>query len=197
MRHTDPLTVLLVNDHAEEIKQTTISMRRSHPGCRVEVVYSAEEALVWASKKEWGVILLDEQLPLHGEVDMVSELRQRAPHSAIIVQAEHHDAQTAAKALSAGADYYAFKRSPAFLTELPILVRDQFPIGLISHLGDAAEDISLASFATGLHGPGPRFGREAAPRRMTEPVPTPPPPLQSSSLSQGRSWEGSSLGFAD
>jgi len=124
MRHADPLTVLLVNDHAEEIKQTTISMRRSHPGCRVEVVYSAEEALVWASKKEWGVILLDEQLPLHGEVDMVSELRQRAPHSAIIVQAEYHDAQTAAKALSAGADYYVFKRSPAFLTELPILVRE-------------------------------------------------------------------------
>ncbi|MFQ5932987.1 MAG: response regulator, partial [Nitrospiraceae bacterium] len=124
MPHADPLTLLLANEHAEEIKQTTISMRNSYPGCRVEAVYSAEEALEWAAKKEWGVILLDGQLPLHGDVDMISELRHRAPHSVIVVQAEHHDTQTAAKAISAGADYYVFKRSPAFLTELPILVRE-------------------------------------------------------------------------
>ncbi|MDA2910099.1 PilZ domain-containing protein [Nitrospiraceae bacterium AH_259_D15_M11_P09] len=124
MRHADPLTLLLVNEHAEEIKQATISMRNSYPGCRVEAVYSVEEALEWASKKEWGVILLDGQLPLHGDVDMISELRHRAPHSVILVQAEHHDTETAAKAISAGADYYLFKRSPAFLTELPFLVRE-------------------------------------------------------------------------
>jgi len=122
---SDPksLALLLIHEQAEEIKQTTICMRQVYPGCRVEAVYSAEEALEWGPKHDWSVILLDEQLAHRNVLDLLPELRRRAPSSVIIVQAEHHDAKTAAEALRAGADLFLYKKSPAFLTELPIVTR--------------------------------------------------------------------------
>lgn len=117
------LALLLIHEQAEEIKQTTICMRQVYPGCRVEAVYSAEEALEWGPKQNWNVILLDEQLAHRSALDLLPELRRQAPSSVIIVQAEHHDAKTAAKALRAGADLFLYKKSPAFLTELPIVTR--------------------------------------------------------------------------
>lgn len=128
MRGTTPsdtktLTLLLVHEQAEEIKQTTICMRQVYPGCRVEAVYSAEEALEWGPKQDWGIILLDEQLACRSARALLAELRRQAPSSVIIVQAEHHDTKTAAKAIRDGADLFLYKKSPAFLTELPIATR--------------------------------------------------------------------------
>lgn len=120
---TKSLTLLLVDEQAEEIKQTTLCMRRVYPGCRVEAVYSAEEALEWGPKHDWSVILVDEQLARRNVLELLPELRRRAPTSVIIVQAEHHDAKTAAEALRAGADLFLYKKSPAFLTELPIVTQ--------------------------------------------------------------------------
>ena len=120
---TNTLALLLIHEQAEEIKQTTICMRQVYPGCRVEAVYSAEEALEWGPKQNWSVILLDEQLSHRNALDLLPELRRQAPSSVIIVQAEHHDAKTAAKAIQAGADLFLYKKSPAFLTELPIVTR--------------------------------------------------------------------------
>src|SRR5574341_821947 len=87
------LALLLIHEQAEEIKQTTICMRQVYPGCRVEAVYSAEEALEWGPKQNWSVILLDEQLAHRSALDLLPELRRQAPSSVIIVQAEHHDAK--------------------------------------------------------------------------------------------------------
>jgi PAS domain S-box-containing protein len=117
------LALLLIHEQAEEIKQTTICMRQVYPGCRVEAVYSAEEALEWCPKQDWGVILLDEQLAHRSTLDLLPELRRQVPTSVIVMQAEHHDAKTAAKAIRAGADLVLYKKSPAFLTELPIVTR--------------------------------------------------------------------------
>ncbi|HKW86788.1 MAG TPA: PAS domain S-box protein [Nitrospiraceae bacterium] len=124
MPQADPITLLLANEQAEEIKLVTISMRGFYPGCRVEAVYSAAEALEWASKQDWDVILLDEQLSPRSGLDILPELRQRAPNTAVIVQTEQTDATTAVEAMRAGADYYLFKKSPAFLTELMIITRE-------------------------------------------------------------------------
>jgi PAS domain S-box-containing protein len=117
------LALLLIHEQAEEIKQTTICMRQVYPGCRVEAVYSAEEALEWCPKQDWGVILLDEQLAHRSTLDLLPALRRKAPSSVIIMQTEHHDAKTAAKAIRAGADLFLYKKSPSFLTELPIVTR--------------------------------------------------------------------------
>ncbi len=114
---TNELALLLIHEQAEEIKQTTICMRQVYPGCRVEAVYSAEEALEWCPKQDWGIIVLDEQLAHRSVLNLLPELRRHAPSSVIVVQAEHHDAKTAA------ADLFLYKKSPAFLTELPIVTR--------------------------------------------------------------------------
>ncbi len=98
-------------------------MRQVYPGCRVEAVYSAEEALEWGPKQNWSVILLDEQLAHRSALDLLPQLRRQAPSSVIVVQAEHHDAKMAAIAIQAGADLFLYKKSPAFLTELPIVTR--------------------------------------------------------------------------
>jgi len=124
MQHPEPLTLLLANTQAEEIKLATISMRGFYPGCRVEAVFSAEEALEWASKQLWHVILLDEELPRHNGLEILPAIRERAPQSAIIVQTERTDSSHALQAMRTGADYYVFKRSPAFLTELPLITRE-------------------------------------------------------------------------
>lgn len=123
MPQASPLTLLLVNEQAEEIKLTTISLRKFFPGCRVEAVYSAEEALEWVSKQNWLAILLDEQLPCKSGLAALPELRRQAPDTVIILQAAHTERDIAAQAMQAGADSYLFKKSPAFLTELPLVMQ--------------------------------------------------------------------------
>lgn len=120
---SNPITILLANEHAEETKLTTLRMRGFYPGCRVEAVYSAEELLDWASKQEWHAVLVDEQLLLQNGLDQLTELRRRVPNAAIIVQAEKSESSTADQVVWAGADSYLYKHSPAFLTELPIVTR--------------------------------------------------------------------------
>ncbi len=124
MLQADTITLLLVSDHAEEVKQATMCLRGFYPGCRVEAVYSAEEGVEWASKQDWHVILLDEQFPNRSGLDLLPEIRRRAPNSAIIVQAELNDPARALQVMRAGADYYLFRPSSTFLTELPIVTRE-------------------------------------------------------------------------
>jgi PAS domain S-box-containing protein len=119
-----PLAVLLVNEQAEETKLAAITLRRAYPGCRVEAVYSAEEAIEWVSKQDWHVILLDDHLPSRSGLEILPELRRHAPHAAIIVQATHLDAAIVGQARQAGADHYLFKQSPAFLMELPFAAQE-------------------------------------------------------------------------
>lgn len=121
MPEQEPLTMLVANEHAEEIKLVTISMRGFYPGCRVEAVYSSDEAVEWASKQSWHIILVEENLSPRSGIMILPELRRRAPQAAIIVQSEHTDSDTFLQVIRGGADFYLFKNSPAFLTELMIV----------------------------------------------------------------------------
>jgi PAS domain S-box-containing protein len=124
MPPANPLTLLLANEQPEEIKLITVTMRRYYPGCRVEAVYSGEEALEWAVREDWHVILVDEQLPRQREQDILSELRRRSPNAAIIVLAEHDDVSAAVQAMRAGADFFLFKKSSVYLSELPMVTKE-------------------------------------------------------------------------
>src|SRR5256886_16483630 len=124
MRSTNPLTLHLSDEDSEEIKLITVTMRRYYPGCRVEAVYSGEEALEWAVKQDWHVILVDEQLPRQSEQDMLPELRRRSPNAAIIVLAEHDDVSAAVQGMRAGADFFLFKKSSVYRSELPMVSKE-------------------------------------------------------------------------
>jgi len=139
MLRANPLTWLLVNEQADEIKLTTISLRRFFPGCRVEAVYSAEEALEWAEKQAWHVILLDERIPCQSGLTILPELRRLAPHATIILQASRADSDLAAQATRDGADSYLFKHSPAFLVELPLVAQTAWEKRELSVKLDRAE----------------------------------------------------------
>ena len=113
---TDAITVLLVSEQAEEVKLITKSLRSFYPGCRVEVVYSSEEALEWASKQDWHIIILDEAILDPHIFDTLQGIRRRAARSAVIVAAVRQDTAVALDLMRQGADYALFKNTPAFLT---------------------------------------------------------------------------------
>jgi PAS domain S-box-containing protein len=117
------ISLLLVSSQAEHIKEVSIRMRQFYPGCRIEAMYSSQEGVEWASKQEWHVIVVDEELLPADGPDLLQEFRRRAPHSALIVHTPRYDAGCALSAVQAGADSYLFRHSPSFLTDLPLTAR--------------------------------------------------------------------------
>lgn len=124
MPQSEPVTILLVSDIAEEIKLVTLSFRGFFQGCRVDAVYSLDEALQWAPRTPWRIILLDERLLVQRDTPIIPELKRLAPLATIVLQTERSDATAALNALQAGADFLLYKKSPAFLTELVLYAKD-------------------------------------------------------------------------
>ena len=125
MPQSESPTVLIASPRAEEIKLITISLRGFFPSCRVEVVYSREEATVWAPTQDWDVILIDDEwVPSDESSSLIGELKRHAPHATILVESDHADSGSALRILQAGVDFYLYRRSPAFLTELMFYTRE-------------------------------------------------------------------------
>ena len=126
MPQSEPVTILIISDHAESIKLITISLRGFFPGCRVDVAYSAEEARAWTSPHEWTLILIDERCLAGANAALPSELKLHAPYAAIILHSDHTDSASALQALQADVDFFLSKKSPAFLTELLFCAKEAF-----------------------------------------------------------------------
>ena len=120
---SEPVTVLIISEHAESIKLVTISLRGFFPGCRVDVAYSAEEARAWTSLQEWTLILLDEQCLTENSTSLPGELKRQAPYATSILLGDRTDSASAIQALQADVDFFLSKQSPAFLTELLFCAR--------------------------------------------------------------------------
>jgi PAS domain S-box-containing protein len=118
MPHSEPVAILLVNEVAEEIKLVTLSFRGFFTSCRVEAVYSLEEAMQWVARSSWHLILIDERLIMQQPSSIFPELKRLAPAATIVVQTDRSDSTSALNTLQAGADFLLYKKSPAFLTEL-------------------------------------------------------------------------------
>lgn len=118
-----PLNILIASDEPQQIKLITITMRGFFSECRVDAVYSADEALHWAAKEDWHVILVDEPL-LVGHDRLIAELKHRLPAASVILQSERSDSSAALSAMHGGADFYIFKKSSAFLTELLFVAQE-------------------------------------------------------------------------
>jgi PAS domain S-box-containing protein len=124
MPQSEPVAILLVNDIAEEIKQVTLSYRGFFPNCLVEAVYSLDEAIQWAHRTSWHLILIDEGLLAQHPSPIFPELKRLAPSAVLVLQTERSDSSAALSAMQAGVDFLLHKKSPAFLTELILYTRD-------------------------------------------------------------------------
>ena len=113
-----PLNILLINEHPDEIKLVTSSLRAFFSGCRIEAGFSSEDALAFSQRDEWQIILIDQELSPDSGLDALARVRRNAPYAAIILQTNQSDSQTAVQALQNGADFLLFKNSPGFVTEL-------------------------------------------------------------------------------
>jgi PAS domain S-box-containing protein len=125
MPQSESPTVLVVSPRAEEIKLITISLRGFFPGCRVEVVYSPDEAISWAPTQDWDEILIDDEwVSAGGPSSLIDELKRHAPYATILVESDHADSASALQTLHAGADFYLYRKSDGFLTELMFYTRE-------------------------------------------------------------------------
>ncbi|MBX3330574.1 MAG: PilZ domain-containing protein [Nitrospira sp.] len=123
MPQSEPVAILLVNAIAEEIKLATLTFRRFFPNCRVDAVYTLEEAFQWGHLAAWQLIVIDEALLTQPAAPVFSELRRLAPYATLVLQTDHRDATDALNALQAGADFLLYKKSPGFLAELALCTR--------------------------------------------------------------------------
>ncbi|MGB4067048.1 MAG: PilZ domain-containing protein [Nitrospira sp.] len=123
MPQSEPVTILLVNAIAEEIKLATLTLRRFFPNCRVEAVYTAEEALQWGPRESWQLIVIDEDVIAQRAEPIFSELKRLVPYTTLVLQTDHSDSTTALNTLQSGADFILYKKSPGFLEELVLYIR--------------------------------------------------------------------------
>ena len=120
MPQSERITILIVNEHAEEIKLVTISLRGFFPDVHIEVAYSAEESerMTQARVSTVAVVLVDEDSLPDVPSTFITDLKRQAPYASIILQSSRTDSGAALEALHMGADLFLYKHSPAFLTEL-------------------------------------------------------------------------------
>jgi PAS domain S-box-containing protein len=116
--------ILLINEHPDEVKLVTSSLRGFFSECRIEAGFSSEEALTFSQRAEWHIIILDQALSPDSGLDILARVRRNAPYAAIILQTDHTDSETAIRALQNGADFLLFKNSPGFVTELLFSVQE-------------------------------------------------------------------------
>src|SRR5436309_14722594 len=123
MTNTSPINILIANEQAQEAKDAALSLRAFFPESRIEVVYSADEVVHWAAKSDWHTILADVDLFRESGLATLTDLKRQAPAATIIIQADCNDITLGMQVLHFGADFYISKKSPAFLTELPFVLR--------------------------------------------------------------------------
>ena len=141
MPQTEPVTILIVNEHAEEVKLVTIGLRGFFPDCLIEVAYSAEEATAMASRtgQAWVVVLIDDDALPEASATFINDLKRRAPYAAIIIQSTRTNSRSAVEALQSGANYFLSKQSPAFLTELLFCAKEALEKHALRLATDLAE----------------------------------------------------------
>jgi DNA-binding NarL/FixJ family response regulator len=123
MPDTTPINILIANEQAQEAKEAAMSLRAFFPDSRIEVVYSADEAVQWAAKCAWQTILADVELFRQSGLSTLSDLKRQSPMATIIVQAHCNDMTLGTQVLGFGADFYLSKNSHGFLIELPYVLR--------------------------------------------------------------------------
>lgn len=120
MPQSIPHAILVVNEHAEEVKLITISLRGFFPEVRINAAYSGEEALAMttAHGQRWDILIIDETSIPDNTSEFLAHVKNQIPSAVVILQTTRTDSRSAVEALQAGVEYLLHKHSPAFLSEL-------------------------------------------------------------------------------
>lgn len=116
---TAPSTIsaLLISDQAEDVKRITVGLRNEYRGGHIEAVYTADQALEWASRHPWLVIIIDLELPDASGFLLIQKLRTLSPRAGIIIHSQHRDISPL-QAMRSGAAALLHRQTPSFLNDL-------------------------------------------------------------------------------
>ncbi len=112
-------TILIVDDEAAVLHFFQKALQRA--GFQVTGATSGEAALQWIAQQEFDLALLDLQLQNMSGLDVMEQLQQRWPATAVIIITAHASLDSAVKALRRGAHDYLIK--PCSIDELYNSVR--------------------------------------------------------------------------
>ncbi len=138
------VSVLLVSDQAEDVKQMTTALREAYPGGRIEAVYTATQALEWVSHHAWGSIIVDFELPDVSGFSLIQKLRHLAPQSSLILQSRQLNISPL-QAMRSGATALLLRETASFLTDLLAVLRTCLDSGEEPPGSDLLRDQSLQS----------------------------------------------------
>lgn len=103
---------LIVDDHSmirEGLKRT---LDVEFPGSHILAASSAAEALASLDAEAGQVVILDLSLTGRDGFEMLREIKDRSPHSRVLIHTMHTEEQFGVRALRAGADGYVTKDRP-------------------------------------------------------------------------------------
>jgi DNA-binding NtrC family response regulator len=113
-----PARILVVDDDAADAEALRALLTEA--GHDVEIAASTEEALARFREETYAVVVADVQLPGESGLDLVRELRNLAPATAVVVMTGHATVSTAVTALKLGAVDYLKK--PVHVAQLKKLI---------------------------------------------------------------------------
>ncbi|MBL8898888.1 MAG: sigma-54-dependent Fis family transcriptional regulator [Planctomycetes bacterium] len=94
--------VVLVVDDDRDIR-TTLDMLLGYEGFEVRSAASAREALARLAEAPYDAVLLDIKMPERDGLDLLPEVRERHPRTAVVMISGHGDIRTAVEAVRRGA----------------------------------------------------------------------------------------------
>lgn len=105
------LRILIVDDHYV-VRQGLKGILAEHrPEAEFGDASNAQEALDFAWRESWDLVLLDISMPGRGGLDVLKDLRQNFPKLPVIVLSMHPEEQFAIRVLKLGASSYIRKDS--------------------------------------------------------------------------------------
>jgi len=115
--------ILLIEDEPDDAELTSGALRKKYGHGSIAIARTAEEGLALIVQQDWTMIFLDHKLPHKNGLEVLPEIRLRAPEAGIVMFTGHEDAEIAIAALRAGADYY-LKKSASMALELPLVASE-------------------------------------------------------------------------
>lgn len=115
--------ILLIEDDPDDAELTSGALQKTNAQGSITIARTAEEGLALVIQQDWTMIFLDHHLPGKNGLEVLPEIRLRAPDAGIVMLTGNEGAEIAVAALRAGADYY-LKKSANMAQELPLVASE-------------------------------------------------------------------------